>query len=255
MAELKWTGRVIWRELTSDDFNKSKAFYGELFGWVFEDMDMGPAGKYPIIKANGKGIGGMAAPQMKGQPNAWLTYVCVDDVDASLEAVKANGGKVLAPAMDIPTVGRIGVLADFAGAAIAVMRPSPQSPSELPTNDRPGMSTFCWETVTTPDVGKAVAFYGAVMAWGTTTAAAAGDGKVFTSKDGAQVADLQKSQGAVPPMWLTYVVVEKLETARDRAAKLGGKVLMPLVEIPKVGRIAVVAGPDGAPIGLFEPGM
>jgi predicted enzyme related to lactoylglutathione lyase len=56
-------------------------------------------------------------------------------------------------------------------------------------------------------------------------------------------------------MWLTYVVVEKLETARDRVAKLGGKVLMPLVEVPKVGRIAVVAGPDGAPIGLFEPGM
>ena len=81
------------------------------------------------------------------------------------------------------------------------------------------------------------------------------DVKIFTTKTSAQVADLQKASGPVPPMWLSYVVVQKLEASRDRVAKLGGKGLQPLIEVPKVGRISVVAGPEGAAIGLFEPGM
>jgi predicted enzyme related to lactoylglutathione lyase len=56
----------------------------------------------------------------------------------------------------------------------------------------------------------------------------------------------------MPPSWLTYVVVDKIEPATERVSKLGGKVLEPLIEIPKVGRIAVIADPAGAPLGLYQ---
>lgn len=251
MGESKWLGRLVWRELTTDDFAKSKGFYGELFGWTFEEMPMGPGETYTIVKANGSGIGGLMKPQMKGQPNAWLGYVSVPDADAALEAVKKHGGQVFAGPIDIPQVGRFGIFADFAGAVTAVMRTASE---DQPIPERPPLHTFCWETVTTTDVDKAIAFYAAVAGWGTKTMPGAGV-KVFTAKDGAEVADVQKASGEVPPMWLTYVVVEKLEATRDRVGKLGGKVLEPLIEVPNVGRIAVVAGPEGAPIGIFQPKM
>lgn len=57
----------------------------------------------------------------------------------------------------------------------------------------------------------------------------------------------------MPAMWLTYVVVEALEAARSRAERLGGQVVAPLIEVPKVGRIAVIADPTGGHFGLFQP--
>ncbi len=50
-----------------------------------------------------------------------------------------------------------------------------------------------------------------------------------------------------------YVMVDDLQKYLDRAAKLGGKVLMPPKEIsPEIGWMAMFADPDGNPIGLFK---
>lgn len=43
------------------------------------------------------------------------------------------------------------------------------------------------------------------------------------------------------------------EAGRARAEKLGGRVLVPRIEVPEVGTIAVIADPTGAVLGLFEP--
>jgi hypothetical protein len=62
---------------------KAKAFYGKLFEWTLEDIPMG-AGAYTMIKV-GKGTGGeiMKHP-MSGAPSAWLAYVEVGDIDATI---------------------------------------------------------------------------------------------------------------------------------------------------------------------------
>jgi len=48
-------------------------------------------------------------------------------------------------------------------------------------------------------------------------------------------ADIQKTPPGVPPNWLTYVVVAKLTEGRERAKKLGGKVLMDEIVVPNMG--------------------
>lgn len=247
-------GRVIWREQMTKNVDKAKAFYGSLFGWTFKDMDMGPDGTYPVISMGTTGIGGLmkAPPGMEQVPTHWGSYVSVPDVDASCEAAKKGGGKVVWGPIDIPTVGRMATIVGFDGAAISVMRPTPQG--ETPPVGRPKAGEFCWETLSTADIDRAKTYWTSVMPWKTSSG---GGMATFGVGEGMenQVADIQKAQGPVPPNWLTYVVVQKIEPSAEKATKLGGKVMMPAMAIPNIGRIAVIVDDQGAAIGLFEPSM
>lgn len=251
MSESSFLGRVVWREAMTRDVAKAKRFYGELFGWSFQDMNMGPGGTYPTIQCGGKGIGGlMAMPAEMKMPCYWGSYVSVPDVDRACEAAKAAGGAVPWGPVDIPNVGRMATILDADQACISVIKTTPPDPH---APGRPGVGEFCWETLSTSDVERAKAFYTKVMPW----KAAKGAGMdTFSVGEGMenQVADIQKAQGPVPPNWLTFVVVAKLEPSAARAEQLGGRVLMPPMAIPTIGRIAVVADDQGAAIGLFEPG-
>ena len=74
---------------------------------------------------------------------------------------------------------------------------------------------------------------------------------VFTAGE-AMVADVQPARPGGPSYWATYVAVDGAEASRDRAVRLGGKVVVPRVDVPKVGIVSVVADPSGAALGLFQ---
>ncbi len=56
----------------------------------------------------------------------------------------------------------------------------------------------------------------------------------------------------MPAQWHAYVVVESVDATLAQATKLGGKVLMPAMNIPQVGRVAMIQDPQGAAIGLHQ---
>ncbi len=251
----KHDGRFIWRETMTQDAGKTKAFYGGLFGWSFEDRPMGEMGTYTIIhreKGDAMGIGGImqAGPQQKQIPTHWVSYASVPSVDASIAAAKANGGDAPWGPMDVPNVGRMAGIMAFDKAMLAVM--TPEGPDQAPPA-RPPVGAFCWETLSTSDVDRAKKFWTAVCPWKASTGAGM---PTFSVGEGMenQVADIQTAQGPVPPNWLTFVVVEKIEPSCDKAGALGGKVMMPAMAVPGIGRIAVILDPLGAALGLFEPG-
>ena len=57
----------------------------------------------------------------------------------------------------------------------------------------------------------------------------------------------------VPPHWVAYVQVERVDATAALATKLGGKVWKEPTDIPTVGRFAVLGDPQGAPIAIFLP--
>ena len=57
----------------------------------------------------------------------------------------------------------------------------------------------------------------------------------------------------LPAHWLAYVNVPDVDAAAAAAAKLGGQIVVPPMDIPTVGRIAVLVDPQGAAIGIFKP--
>jgi predicted enzyme related to lactoylglutathione lyase len=124
---IKEPGAVVWNELNTRNPDASKAFYGESFGWEFEEQQF-DAGPYTSIKMGEAAVGGMIditgrAPDEV--PPHWLVYFAVEDVDAAVaRASEADGGVVLEP-FDIGGVGRIAIVKDPFGAVFAVMTPDP----------------------------------------------------------------------------------------------------------------------------------
>ena len=115
-------GRFCWNELVAADPASAQKFYGKLFGWTTEAFDGEKA--YTLFKQGGQTIGGMMPCPQPGRPAQWLAYVLVEDVDATAAKAKKLGGKIVVEPFDVPTVGRIAVLVDPQGAAIAVLKPA-----------------------------------------------------------------------------------------------------------------------------------
>lgn len=118
----KTHGAFSWCELLTTDVDAAKRFYGTLFGWTLEDVNM-TGMTYTVVKTGEQGIGGImqTPPQAAGAPPHWGAYVTVDDVDATAGKAVELGAKICVPPTDIPNVGRFCVLQDPQGAAISVI--------------------------------------------------------------------------------------------------------------------------------------
>lgn len=110
-------------ELCTSDTEKAKEFYSRLFGWQFNDNDMGGGMIYSTFKpSEGPGGGLYSMPNM---PTAWMAYVGVEDIQASTEKAKSLGATISNGPMEIPNVGWMTVLKDPTGAVIALFQPHP----------------------------------------------------------------------------------------------------------------------------------
>jgi uncharacterized protein len=107
-------------ELHTQDPEKAKKFYGELFDWELEDV---PDMNYTLVKV-GEGTGGgmMKSPMPDAMPQ-WVPYILVDDIKASTEKAKSLGATVLTEVMEIPGVGWFSMFFDPTGAAFALWKP------------------------------------------------------------------------------------------------------------------------------------
>lgn len=95
--------RMRWNELATPDPDAATAFYTRHFGWTQEGaMDMGPLGSYRFIQKNGTGIGAIMRKPDEMPVPAWTFYIGVDDIDRAAEAVKVQGGKIIAGPHQIP---------------------------------------------------------------------------------------------------------------------------------------------------------
>jgi predicted enzyme related to lactoylglutathione lyase len=105
-------------ELNTPDLAKAKEFYGNLFGWSFTDMDMGPGGIYSTFKPDKDPGGGMMS--MEGAPTMWLAYVGVDDIRAATDKAKSLGAQVIRDSMPVPGHGIFSIITDPTGAMVAL---------------------------------------------------------------------------------------------------------------------------------------
>ena len=98
-------GEVSWIELMTTDAPAAMTFYQRAFGWVPGDaMDMGEMGKYQMFNRPHGSIGGMMnkPSQLAHVPPNWQIYFRVPDINAAVERITANGGKILNGPMEVP---------------------------------------------------------------------------------------------------------------------------------------------------------
>jgi hypothetical protein len=119
--------------------------------------------------------------------------------------------------------------------------------------------SFIWYELITPDPVGAKAFYDAVVGW-TIEVEPSGemDYRMITRTDGRmaggvmRLTDDMASHGA-KPTWLGYIYVDDVDASVASIEGAGGKVLLPAFDIPGIGRIAMVADPQGAPFYVMKP--
>jgi predicted enzyme related to lactoylglutathione lyase len=108
-------------ELNTPDLSKAKTFYGKLFGWQFQDNDMGPMGIYSTFKPDEGPGGGMTS--MPGGNHGWLSYVGVKDINDSTEQARSLGATILMGPQEIPDIGWMTIFTDPTGCTIAIFQP------------------------------------------------------------------------------------------------------------------------------------
>ncbi|HSN02412.1 MAG TPA: VOC family protein [Acidimicrobiales bacterium] len=113
-----------WFELHARDHDRAVTFYREAFSWDTREMSGETHLRYTTANNGDEGFAGLmdAVGELpEGVPSYWLVYFGVENVDASLEIVRARGGAVLSPAVDTP-FGRMAGVADPSGAIFTILQ-------------------------------------------------------------------------------------------------------------------------------------
>ena len=248
--------RFVWHELLAVDPPAAKDFYPAVVGWTTEEWKTPPgAPPYTMWMTGKTSIGGlMALPEearKAGAPPHWLGYVSVADVDASLAQAKKLGAKVHAGPMDLPEVGRIVVLADPQGAAIALFTPkgAGMSPPE-----QPPVGAVSWNELATDDWSKAFEFYSQMFGWTKGDAMDMGPMGIYQiltpAGGGVPFGAMFNRPPQIPVSnWLYYFRVADLDAAIGKAKARGGKLLNGPMDVPG-GRIAQFMDSQGAAFAL-----
>jgi len=132
-----------------------------------------------------------------------------------------------------------------ASSAEAGTRPNPQG-------------DYIWYELMTPDPEGSKAFYDAVVGWNIGKAEEAYNGYRMIGTDGGFAGGVlplnaEMQQHGARPTWLGYIHVTDVDQSIKSIEQAGGKALMPATDIPNVGRIAMVADPQGAPFYVMKP--
>lgn len=242
-------GKFIWFEHVSTDTAEARAFYGELLGWSVQEVPMGGQ-PYPMLHNGATPVGGLRGDGSGGAAH-WLTWMSVDDVDAKAAACEGAGAKVVQAPTDFPGAGRGAVLQDPLGATFGIWRSA--AGEDMPDPDRPQVGDWCWNELTTSDVGKAVAFYEQVFRYEHDELAMP-DGPYYVLKSGGvpRAGVMKPAQSAAPPQWMPYVEVGDADATVAKSRGLGAKLLLEPQDVPDVGRVAILQDPQAAPFGIIR---
>jgi uncharacterized protein len=127
----------------------------------------------------------------------------------------------------------------------------------VPNKSQYAQGTPNWVDLQTTDPSAAKQFYASLFGWsyGDNPMPQGGAYSMATVNGETVAAIAPMPPGAPagrPPMWNTYIAVDDVDAAVDQVGPAGGQVLMGPVDIGEAGRMAFVADPTGAAVGLWQ---
>ncbi|MDJ0928602.1 MAG: VOC family protein [Gammaproteobacteria bacterium] len=257
-------GKIIWRDLLTHEPEAVRRFYGELFGWEFEQLSsnfgFGQTANYSLIRHRGELIGGMidlnrleTREADKASLSQWVVLMSVADIDAAVTAVEQAGGKVLTPPTAMMERGRLALIEDDQGAALALV----ESRDGDPVDRAPPLGGFLWDELWTGDVEQATVFYQQLADFraGNQPVDDQRSYRYLKTGERARVGIMERPAPTIDPVWVTYIRVADPAAVTARVTELGGRVLLPPEERDLGGQVALVLDPSGAGVALqtWEP--
>jgi len=250
-------GTFCWPELATSDQAGARNFYSKLFGWTPDEQDMGGGQTYTMLQKADQAVGALYGlneeQRNRNIPPHWNAYVSVANADAAAAKAKQLGGTLLMEPFDVMDAGRMATVQDPTGAIVSIWEAKKHIGATV--LDEPG--SLCWTELITRDTSKAGTFYSSLFGWKrdemkmpemTYT--------VFKRDDkpaGGMMPTLPNMGPNMPSVWLTYFAVEDTDRSADKAKSLGAKVKNGPLDIPNVGRFAVLEDPQGATFAILGP--
>jgi len=241
-------GRFVWRDLMTRDVAAAKQFYGELFGWRFENARRSDR-PYVIARSANVPIAGIV--DITGMADAgpqWLSYLSVADVDKSVAFVRAERGKVLVEPRDLP-IARVAVITDPEGAPLGLARLRRSAPDPV----QPSQHQFFWQEYLARNTEQSLAFYKVLAGYESVLQESKLDVDYYvlrSTRGRAGLFRLPPRIEGVQPNWLPYVLVSDPAAFASRVAALGGRVVVPAAPERRNGSLVVIADPGGAVLAL-----
>lgn len=234
-------GAFSWADNSSTDPEAAKVFYVDLFGWSKNEIPIGEGMTYTVFQLDGHdcaALSGMMPDQLqKGVPSQWNNFVTVDDVDALVDVVKANGGNVIYGPEDVFDSGRMLHIQDPTGALLNLWQPYNTIGARIVNT----VGAMCLNELWTPDVALSKDFYHALFGWEYDF-----DG-IFT-----RIFNRGRFNGGmlqlddIEPIWLPHFHIADVDAAISRVKALGGQIKIPARVGSDGVRWSVVADPAGA---------
>jgi hypothetical protein len=245
-------GKVIWADLITPDLAASKRFYGGLFGWSFQDLRVGNSA-YAIATLGGHPVAGLfekSIPTGEHRQPAWLTFIAVRNLEQARSEALAHGAKLLAPPKTYADRGTQAVFTDPQGAVFAALASSSGDGGDYLA--APG--EWIWSSLLTDDPAASAAFYKTVFGYEVFDLPRDDDAQhaVLAADDYARAGIHSLPPGHRHPHWINFVRVADASRTAAQAVALGGRILVEPRADRHGGQLAVVADPQGAPIGLME---
>jgi uncharacterized protein len=249
-------GDFCWIELATTDQAGAKKFYSELFGWDIQEFPMGPNELYTIFQMDGRDAGAAntlpADQRSQRVPPRWNLYIAVENADTAASRAAELGAKVLAAPFDVFDAGRMAVLQDPTGAVFSVWQAEHYTGFGI--KGVPG--AFCAADLSTPDQDGASRFYEQLFGWrvGKEDENPAHNYYHLFNHDEFIGGILPPAfrDPAAPPYWQIYLQVSDCDTTAAKAKTLGATLYMPPMAVEDIGRMAVLADPQGAAFAIFE---
>lgn len=251
MDATKKHGTPNWADCATTDLSALEKFYSAVVGWTADHVTGSDGSTYSQQRLDGKLVAGIYElnQQMSsmGVSPHWGTYVEVDNLEMTLELVKAEGGMVLDGPLEEPDVGIIAIIQDPVGAYLRLWHSTPNYGGEV--FNIPG--AMIWNELNTKEPEKATSFYEKVLGVVVETMK---DPTPYTllKVDGRPVAGVLKTTpeiGDFPPSWDVYFASSDVDDTMKKVIAAGGKALRGPFDIPGADRMAVFQDPHDA---VFE---
>jgi predicted enzyme related to lactoylglutathione lyase len=249
-------GSFCWIELHTTDQNAAKSFYNALFGWEAHDNPMGPNDFYTMFRVQGRNAaaGCTLRPEERSQgvPAHWAIYIAVDNADAAVTKAKELGGKILAPAFDVMDAGRMAVIQDPTGAVFCAWQP--RKDKGIAIAEVAG--TLCWADLNTSDPKRAAEFYSGLFGWQIAAAPKDPSGYLHIKNGEHHIGGIPpttRRPPKAPTHWLAYFLVDDVDAVVAKSKALGAKFCLAPITMEGVGRMSVLADPQGAAFAIFKP--
>ncbi|MEU6403076.1 VOC family protein [Streptomyces sp. NPDC046985] len=230
-------GVPCWTDAQLPDVEAGKRFYGELFGWSFEEKR--EYGGSVLARLEGKPVAALTRKADGRMPTEWTVYFSAPDARALSARVRERGGQILGEARRVGPYGAFLLAADPQGAVFGLWQPGLHQGFGL--RHRPG--AFGWVQLYARDTETANAFYGALF-----HEALFGPG---ARPDFGRAAVSEVFDAGMPPHFLVHFRVADLPDALAVVDRLGGRVRAAPFET-SYGTVAVVADDQGASFALQQ---